>query len=161
VNGVVGCRSRGTARLHPPGPDASSRRRLTIVAADERSADLHTAPTRALILSFATERRRCASQKVHLQVNVADQSLTPAPTAGYGVRRTMTFRPAIVPGAVSVAFSQVPAQVPARDVPARAAFVRLADAEIHFLEWPGPGSAVVLLPGYSLTAHAFAESTSK
>jgi pimeloyl-ACP methyl ester carboxylesterase len=37
----------------------------------------------------------------------------------------------------------------------RAGFFRSSGARLHYLEWPGPGPTVVLLPGYSLTAHAF------
>jgi hypothetical protein len=39
----------------------------------------------------------------------------------------------------------------------RSAFVVHRGARLHYLDWGGSGPAVVLLPGYGLTAHAFDE----
>ncbi len=47
---------------------------------------------------------------------------------------------------------------PSRDAAAhRVGFVQHHGARIHYLEWPRSGAAIVLLPGYSLTGHAFDE----
>lgn len=37
----------------------------------------------------------------------------------------------------------------------RVGYIQHAGARLHYLEWQGEGPPVVLLPGYSLTAHAF------
>lgn len=39
--------------------------------------------------------------------------------------------------------------------PHRSAFVSRAQVRLHYLDWGGNGPAVILLPGYALTAHAF------
>src|SRR2546423_820132 len=39
--------------------------------------------------------------------------------------------------------------------PHRSAFVARGGVRLHYLDWGGAGPVVVLLPGYSLTAHAF------
>jgi pimeloyl-ACP methyl ester carboxylesterase len=45
-----------------------------------------------------------------------------------------------------------------KDVAAhRAGSLRSGGARLHYLEWPGTGSAIVLLPGFTLTAHVFDE----
>jgi pimeloyl-ACP methyl ester carboxylesterase len=52
------------------------------------------------------------------------------------------------------------ARAPATPVdrtPHRSAFVVHRGARLHFLDWGGTGTVVVLLPGYGLTAHAFDE----
>ncbi len=41
--------------------------------------------------------------------------------------------------------------------PPRAGYVNHHGARLHYLEWVGSGPTIVLLPGYSLTAHAFEE----
>ncbi|MEP7382991.1 MAG: alpha/beta hydrolase [Gemmatimonadota bacterium] len=49
--------------------------------------------------------------------------------------------------------------LPAQNVVDRAThtsgFVRRDGVRLHYVEWPNAGTAVVLMPGYSLTAHAF------
>lgn len=41
--------------------------------------------------------------------------------------------------------------------PHQAGFVKHDGVRLHYLEWPGPGPTIVLLPGFSLTAHVFDE----
>ena len=50
---------------------------------------------------------------------------------------------------------RLPAQAFVDRSPHRSARITHSAARIHFLEWSTRGPAVVLLPGYSLTAHAF------
>jgi pimeloyl-ACP methyl ester carboxylesterase len=69
----------------------------------------------------------------------------------------MQFTPALVSAITGLALSHLSAQSPTMNVSFHSGFVRVVDARIHYLEWPGNGSTVVLLPGYSLTAHAFRE----
>ncbi|MEP7347586.1 MAG: alpha/beta hydrolase, partial [Gemmatimonadaceae bacterium] len=71
----------------------------------------------------------------------------------------MFFKPTLLGVAITsaLALPPQPAHSQTRSVPVRAGFVRVADARIHVLEWAGGGPTVVLLPGYSLTAHVFGE----
>jgi pimeloyl-ACP methyl ester carboxylesterase len=69
----------------------------------------------------------------------------------------MNIRLGVVIGLLGMALSPERVLGQASNAAIRSDFVRLPDARIHYLEWPGAGATVVLLPGYSLTAHAFRE----
>ncbi|MDX2060829.1 MAG: alpha/beta hydrolase [Gemmatimonadales bacterium] len=65
----------------------------------------------------------------------------------------------VVPGLALLLLAAVPLR--AQEFTDRAAHrtgsVRSGGARLHYLEWTGPGPAVVLLPGFTLTAHVFDE----
>ena len=60
-------------------------------------------------------------------------------------------------GACSASVRPAPTAVRHHAVAHRAGFIEHEGARLHYLDWAGQGPVMVLYPGYSLTAHAFAE----